>query len=193
MNEHVSRPLGIATLARRLALVLLLLGLAPSAAWSQFGISGLPPARFIAVPRTMQQYLRDAERSIQEKQYSDAVVRLGDLLAREGAGDESEDFTGQDYFLNTRFSAKPVSQSLMRTARTRLGQLPSEALETYQVRYGPQARKALTDAIPSRDWFAVESVRRRFFHTTAGFEASYLLAQREMLLGHPLAASMLLD
>ena len=45
----------------------------------------------------------------------------------------------------------------------------------------------------SRDWEKVREVRRKYFHTKAGYEASLLLAQHEMFGGHPLAASLLLD
>ena len=55
------------------------------------------------------------------------------------------------------------------------------------------ARKLLSDAQATRDWEAVRLVRRHYFHTLAGYEASWLLAQHELLGGHPLSASLLLD
>ncbi|MEO1619224.1 MAG: PQQ-binding-like beta-propeller repeat protein, partial [Planctomycetota bacterium] len=39
----------------------------------------------------------------------------------------------------------------------------------------------------------LREVRRKYFHTEAGYQASVLLAQNELNLGHPLAASLLLD
>ena len=38
--------------------------------------------RFIEAPRSVQQQLREAERALEDERYSDAVVRLGDLLQR---------------------------------------------------------------------------------------------------------------
>ncbi len=124
------------------------------------------------------------------------MVRLGDLLSLETeVGDEAE-LSGQDFFLeidDSRPAGKPVSKSLVRTAREMIGNLPAEAMETYELRYGPLARKQLTEASASRDWESVRDVRRKYFHALAGYEASCLLAQREMLEGRPLAASLYLD
>ncbi len=151
--------------------------------------------RFIEAPRSVQQQLLEAERALADQQYSDAVVRLGDLLAGDARLQE-DDLAGQDFLLDVDDSRKndaPVTKSLLRTARDRIGSLPSAALETYQLRYGPLARKMLDEAADSGDWYKVREVRRRYFHTAAGYEASALLAQHEMYTGHPLAASMLLD
>lgn len=151
--------------------------------------------RFIEAPRSIQQQLREAERALAEERYSDAVVRLGDLLASEGNNEEDE-LAGQDFFLeidDTRPQGTPVNSSMMRTARMMIGLLPSDALETYQLRYGPSARRILNEAAQARDWHLVSEVRRKYFHTEAGYEASVLLAQQEMLAGNALAASLLLD
>ena len=153
-------------------------------------------AQFLNAPRDVRQHLREAERAIAEQRYSDAVVRLGDLLQRERGGDERETSAGQDYFLASedgRSQSGRRSRSLLQRAREMIGQLPEAALETYELRYGPLARKTLTDAAEQRQWDAVREVRRKYFHTTAGYQASYLLAQHQWLQGHPLAASILLD
>ena len=42
---------------------------------------GAQSGRFIQAPRSIQQQLREAERALDEERYSDAVVRLGDLLS----------------------------------------------------------------------------------------------------------------
>ncbi len=152
--------------------------------------------RFIEAPRSIQQQLREAERAIDEQRYSDAVVRLGDLLAVENENSDDADLAGQDFFLeidDSRADGVPINSSLLRAARQMIGTLSAEAMETYELRYGPLARKLLTEAAQSRDWEQVREVRRKYFHTTAGFEASALLAQHEIYEGHPLAASILLD
>ena len=150
---------------------------------------------FIDAPRQVQQDLREAERAIAEERLSDAVVALGDLLQRDVEDAADADLAGQDFFLvgrSPRQNAR-IQMSSLRKARELIESLPPKALETYELRYGAIARKTLSDAAASRDWEAVQSVRRRYFHTKAGFEASYLLAQQEMLTGHPLSASLLLD
>lgn len=153
-------------------------------------------ARFIEAPRSIQQQIREAERALQEDRDSDAVVRLGDLLAGELGNDVDGDLMGQDFFLeidDARPTGEPVTGSLLSRARQMIGNLPSESLQTYELRYGPIARKMLNAAANTRDWHAVRDVRRKYFHTLAGFEASILLAQQELYNGHALAASFLLD
>ena len=168
-----------------------------SAAWGQIWTQGNLAASFIEPPRSVGQYLRDAERAIADERYSDAVIQLGDLLQRESWTGEDDELTGQDYFLaeDEPADAKRMlrADSLLRRARRMLGELPASALETYELRHGPAARRDLAEAVDERNWDAVRSVRRRYFHTPAGYRASWLLAQRQWLGGHPLAASLLLD
>ncbi|WP_218933475.1 outer membrane protein assembly factor BamB family protein [Rubripirellula lacrimiformis] len=143
----------------------------------------------------VEQRLREAERALEEQRSSDAVVVLGDLLARDADQLDESDLSGQDFFLADAEvgPGQPVQKSLLRTARQMIGGLPAAAMETYQLRYGATAKKLLNQASVDRDWEKVQMVRRRYFHTFSGFEASWLLAQEQMYLGHPLAASLLLD
>ena len=154
------------------------------------------PASFIEAPRRIQQQLREAQRALDEERFGDAVVRLGDLLAVDQKDEDEADLAGQDFFLefeDSESSLVPVRSSLLKAARDLIGSLSSDALETYELRYGPLARKLLSEAAEARDWHKVRDVRRKYFHTQAGFEASMLLAQHEVYQGHPLAASILLD
>lgn len=152
--------------------------------------------RLIAPPRRVQQQLREAERALEDGRNSDAVVRLGDLLSVELDGSGNLDLAGQDFFMDvddSRGDGVPVTKSLMRTARAMIANLPSDARKTYELRYGPLARKLLIESAATRDWNGVREVRRRYFHTKAGYEASILLATNELFGGHPLSASLLLD
>jgi hypothetical protein len=154
--------------------------------------------RFIEAPRSVQQQLREAERALEEQRYSDAVVRLGDLLAGDAQVLSEQEVSGQDFFLEVNDGlrhgdSQPLTGSLLRTARERIGTLPAAALDTYRLRYGPLAQKLLEESVASRDWHGIGEVRRRYFHTFAGYQASALLAQHELYSGNPLAASLLLD
>ena len=188
------------SLARSLAFLsaftLLVVSSDPSSA-QLFGTSRqMLPGRFIEAPRSVQQQLREAERALEEDRYSDAVVRLGDLLSSDSEALDDIDLSGQDFFLDLDDvidSDRPFRRSFMRTARDMIAELPTSALETYELRYGPSARKLLGEAAAARDWTKVREVRRKYFHTMAGYDASLLLAQHEMFGGHPLAASLLLD
>ena len=152
--------------------------------------------RFVTLPRVLAQQLREAENAIMESRYNDAVVRLGDLLAQASSDSDEDELLSQDFFLDageSRVVGTPLNKSFKVKIRDMIGGLPSAALETYELRYGPSAGKMLDEAASTRDWTKVREVRRRYFHTQAGYDASWLLAQHEMLEGHPIAASVLLD
>ncbi|KAA1262044.1 Outer membrane protein assembly factor BamB [Rubripirellula obstinata] len=154
-----------------------------------------PAGRLIEPPRAMQQKLREAESAIKEDRPSDAILALGDLVARDSEDYADSDLADQDFFLDNQDvrEGNPATQSLLRTAREMIGGLSESDWETYQLRFGPIAARVLNKASESRDWNAVAEVRRRYLHTLAGYEATALLAQREIYRGHPLAASILLD
>ena len=152
--------------------------------------------RFVDPPRALEQELREAEKALEDSQYSDAVVRLGNLLALEMSDVDDDYLLDQDFFLDTkksRIRGAPLTESFKNTVRDKIAKLPAAALETYELRYGPVAGKTLEEAAMSRDWQRVREVRRKYFHTNAGYDASWLLAQHEMFTGHPIAASALLD
>jgi outer membrane protein assembly factor BamB len=174
-------------------------------------------AEFLPPPRSMRQIIRDAEEAIGEERYSDAVVRLGDLLLRSSDDPTSEMM--QDYYYPIAVDSedesepdrvppgqpqgseaeqlarlqKQLPRSLLDHVRDMIGDLPKEGLEIYELRYGPLASKRLEEAGPVRDWKMLERIRRETFHTEAGYRASVLLAVREWTLGNPLACSLLLD
>ena len=144
----------------------------------------------------MLQQIREAEEAIEQENYSDAVLALGKLLQRDVQSRDLSELSGQDFFLdagNLGPNQARAQQSLFKKARKLVGELPSKALETYRLKQGPLAAQRLNDAIEARDWDLVRQVRREHFHTFAGYEASFLLAQRAMFEGHALEASMLLD
>ena len=171
------------------------LGMATSFAQTFFRQSS-QPGRFIEAPRSVQQQLREAERALSQGEDTDAVVRLGDLLQRDPRSFDDADLVGQDFFSELDEGERPshlVQESVLRKARAMIGDLSRAARETYELRYGPLANKLLSDAAATRDWETVGEVRRKYFHTKAGYRASYLLAQRELHRGRALAASILLD
>ncbi|KAA5540223.1 PQQ-binding-like beta-propeller repeat protein [Roseiconus nitratireducens] len=151
-------------------------------------------SRFIPPPRAITQQLKEAERAIAEERYSDAVVVLGDVLERVPDPGDEQSLAGQDFFLEAEEENQPRrDQSFLKHCRNLIGSLPAKGRETYELRYGALAEQLLGDATTTRDWNKLREVRRRYFHTEAGYNASLLLAQHEMFLGHPLAASLLLD
>ena len=165
---------------------------------AQFGARAIPgdqAGQFIAPPRSIEQQLQEAEQAIQQDQMSEAVLRLGALLQREGAAIDS-DVAGQDFFLEPEqpLRGKQVlRESLLQRASDVLGQLPPKGLDLYELNYGAAARKDLEQATVAGDWDALQEVSRRYFHTRAGYQATYLWAYRQLNGGRPLAAVVLLQ
>ncbi|MCC9599871.1 PQQ-binding-like beta-propeller repeat protein [Stieleria sp. JC731] len=166
--------------------------------WGQQQRFGAPlqrnAARFIEPPRWLGQQIRDAEEAIEQERYSDAIVVLGDLLERDPDSVDDTSIAGQDFFLGIEDrQGQRLEKSLLHHCQQLIGKLPEAALEIYELRYGALANKGLEQASQTRDWKTLRDVRRQYFHTKAGYQASFILAQRELYRGHPLAASMLLD
>ncbi|QEF97316.1 Outer membrane protein assembly factor BamB [Stieleria maiorica] len=175
----------------------LVIGLGDRAAAQQgrFGVGfDQNMSRFIPPPRMLNQQLKDAQEAINDRRYSDAVVILGDLLERNVDPTDDSSIAGQDFFLEIKDSDQQrLDQSFLRHCRDLIGGLPSDAFATYELRYGALAKQSLEQATRDRDWKRLREVRRKYFHTAAGYQASLILAQRELYLGHPLASSLLLD
>ncbi|MDM4019273.1 PQQ-binding-like beta-propeller repeat protein [Roseiconus lacunae] len=151
-------------------------------------------ARFIEPPRSLRQQIRDAEMAIEEERYSDAIVVLGDLLERSPDATDDSSIAGQDFFLGVEdHQGQRLEKSILRHCSDLLRELPEQAMQIYELRYGAMAKRGLEQATADRDWKLLAEVRQKYFHTVAGYQASLLLAQRELYRGHPLSASMLLD
>ena len=82
----------------------------PEPAYSQ----ALNSARFVTVPRILQKRLKEAEEAIEGARYNEAVVSLGDLLARVREEGNEDELLSQDFFLDageSRLSGSPFNQS----------------------------------------------------------------------------------
>jgi hypothetical protein len=171
--------------------------LAPTVTHAQIlrGLQGAFSGRLIEPPRSVRQQLEDAEEAIAAERYSDAVLALGPLLSGEANEEGFAEEAGQDYFLDVDENPQAMRvarESLMRRAEDLLGQMPAAGLEVYQLKYGPLAEKSLEQATASQDWRGIQEVVRKYFHTDAGYRATYLWAYHELSEGQPLAAARLL-
>ncbi len=145
-------------------------------------------SQFIEAPRAIQQAIDDAGKSAAAGRFAEAVVTLGDLLAREAVAQEDADLAGQDFFLAPEGTRETTNRSLMREAEEVLGGLPAEALEIYELRFGPRATQQVAEATQTRDSKKLREVSRRYFHTKAGYEATFILGMLELQEGRPVAA-----
>ena len=111
--------------------------------------------RFVEVPRILQKQMREAEEAIEDTRYNDAVLLLGDLMARNPSEGDEDELLSQDFFLDAgekQPRGTPLNKSYKIKIRDMIGGLPVAALDTYEIRYGPAAQKMLDQAAATRDW-----------------------------------------
>ena len=71
--------------------------------------------------------------------------------------------------------------------------MPSEGRELYELEFGAKARRLLEAAVAAGDAQSLAEVSRRFFHTRAGYEATFLLGFNHLDHGRPLAGALTLQ
>ena len=135
----------------------------------------LPPDR-----RTLQK-LSQAKELIAKGRYGEAVENLGAIL--EGP---------EDYFFQPQIN-KPLHRSLKAEAQHLIGQMPREGRELYELEFGAKAKRLLEEAVAAGDAQSLAEVSRRFFHTRAGYEATFLLGLDHLDRGRPLAGALTLQ
>ena len=112
--------------------------------------------------------------------YSDAIECLDKIL-------ESPD----DYFFQPDKQA-PVHRSLKAEAQRLLGEMPAAGRELYELHSGGRARRMLDEALVAGDGEKLAEVSGRYFHTRAGYEATFLLGLYDLDHGLPLAGALTL-
>jgi len=138
----------------------------------------LNDAAMFRIERQAMQWLRSARTLLAEKRFSEATRFLGRILEAE-----------QDYFYQPDKS-KEVYRSLKSEAQRLIGQMPAPGRQSYELQYGAVAARMLDDAVTAGDLGAVAEVARRFFHTAAGYEATYLLGNDYLRHDRPMAAAL---
>ncbi|MEN6449728.1 MAG: PQQ-binding-like beta-propeller repeat protein [Thermoguttaceae bacterium] len=136
---------------------------------------------FPAPPRDKLKLLSDARKLLAENRLGEAIRKLGDLL------ESPEDHLVQ---LDKK---SPVHSSLKKEAERLLGDMPREGRELYELQYGARARQLLSEALDAGDMERVAEVSRRFFHTKAGYQATFLLGQDHFDRGRPMAGALVLQ
>ncbi|GAB4137220.1 MAG: hypothetical protein Tsb009_04680 [Planctomycetaceae bacterium] len=80
--------------------------------------------------------------------------------------------------------------SLKTEALRLIGNLPKKGRDAYELKYGFKAKQLLSEAIQNADIQKIESIARRYFHTEAGYKATYLMGTYQMDRANPLAAAL---
>lgn len=106
-----------------------------------------------------------AAEHIARQDYHPALVMLQALLNGSENVAKAADKTQRNLLHNIRFEAEQM-----------IGKLPSEALNTYELLAGGDARRQLDAAIEQQNLAALTAVSSSYLHTQAGYEATLLLA-----------------
>ncbi len=131
--------------------------------------------------RTTVRQLSMARDLLKNQRYSEAVRHLGHILDAD-----------QDYFFQPD-PKQPFHRSLKAEAVKLIGELPAKGREAYRLQYGARARQMLTKAVETGDPQIVAEVSRSYFHTSAGYEATLLLAADHLDHSRALAAALCLE
>jgi outer membrane protein assembly factor BamB len=134
-----------------------------------------PPA-----PRELKLRLSHASKALEEQRFSDAVAQLGSLLVTPEA---------EDYFIGP-LNEEGTQTSLKVEAQRLLGSMPKQGRESYEIQFGADARSELDAAIADGDVRKLTEVTRKYFHTSAGYEATMLLGRYQLDMGRPLAGAL---
>jgi len=131
-------------------------------------VSGSGPM-FALPDRQLLRMLDSSRELLDQGRYGEAVELLATIV-------EAQD----DYFFIAATQADEPDagrqyRSLQNEVRSVLSRLPPAAQEAYELQFGAVARKLLDDALAEGDIEQIFEVRRRYFGSTAGYEATYLL------------------
>jgi outer membrane protein assembly factor BamB len=136
-----------------------------------------PNALFVQPPREQQRALSRAAELLEQKQYADGVKLLGGILESPEDGVLPDEGDGPLKFLKAE-------------AIRMIGAMSAEGRAAYQREYSAAAQKLLDQSIAGGDLPGVERVAGQFFHTPAGYEATYLLGSHHLDHGRAMAAAL---
>jgi outer membrane protein assembly factor BamB len=97
----------------------------------------------------------------------------------------------EDFFFQPDDNSQ-VRLSLKGEAQRLIGQMSREGREIYELRHGADARDLMRKAAANGDARGLAEVSRQFFHTQAGYEATFLLGLDHLDHGRPLAGALTL-
>jgi outer membrane protein assembly factor BamB/tetratricopeptide (TPR) repeat protein len=133
---------------------------------------------FTPPDRATLRLLGKARQLIDQGRYAEAVRCLGAILEN-----------SQDYFFHPE-SPEEACRSLKSEARRLLGVMSHRGRQLYELQYGARASQMLSEAVAAGDANGLAEVSRRYFHTQAGYEATFVLGLHHLDHGRPLAAAL---
>ncbi len=133
---------------------------------------------FVPADRALLRQWSQGKAWLEQRRYSDAIRCLQSVL-------EAPD----DYFFRPD-AQTPTHHSLKAEARRLIGQLPPEGRRLYELQCGHKARRLLDEAVASGEAAKLAEASARYFHTQAGYEATFLLGLYNLDHGLPLAGAL---
>ncbi len=121
----------------------------------------------LAIDRQTLKEMETAVELLGKQQFPDAIQHLQRVLD-----------SPEDSWIEVPGPQGPAFRSAKRLADDRIGNLPASARESYETEFGQLARQLLDEASRRGDRTQLAEVVSRYFHTRAGYQASYALANR---------------
>jgi len=126
----------------------------------------MPEGLLLTAPREVEVLLSDAQEAIDRKQWAEVSIALGQLLGiEENAADANP---GEDYFLSPAARTKDGAKTVLGQAKAMLENLPEEAKQAVELRYGVKAKQMLDQAVASDDLGLLYQLSSRYGFTDAG-------------------------
>lgn len=151
----------------------------------------MPEGLLMTAPREVEVLLSDAQEAIDGKQWAEASVTLGQLLGIEESTADGP--LGEDYFLSPAARTKEGASTVLGQAKWMLENLPEEAKQAVELRYGVRAKQLLDQAIEQNDIGLLHQLSSRYGFTDAGRDASLLLAKHLLTDGNSVDATSTLE
>ena len=171
-----------------LAIIVIAIAALPSRGQIQIAVPGRPSTgpdtalrggNLFTPSREKTRALRQAREFIKGENYADALRILQALIDSESDAFFFEDVERRDKFVSLKAESMRLIESL-----------PPKGRSVYELKYGLKAQTALEDALEAGDFPGIEAVARSYFHTPAGYRATYLLATQQLDNGIPLSAAL---
>ncbi|MEX0717426.1 MAG: PQQ-binding-like beta-propeller repeat protein [Planctomycetaceae bacterium] len=138
------------------------------------------PGLLVAADRRMVLRLRRAEEYLADGKHAEAAEFAQLILD-----------AAEDGFFHPDPDKPETYRSLKSAATELIGRIPpAELKEAYEGPYGGEARRLLDQAAKKGDFPAVADVSRRYFHTAAGYEATWRIGTQRFDRGNFLAAAL---
>ncbi|MCH8830255.1 MAG: hypothetical protein IID45_11825 [Planctomycetes bacterium] len=133
----------------------------------------------ILADQAVIQQLELARKLLDRKQYANAVLLLQRVVERD-----------RDAFYYPDPLKRKLLKSVRLSAQRMIGSLPEGGRNAYRLKYAVTARQELAAAYKTGNPAGIAAVARKFFHTTAGYEAMYRMGTIHFDRSQPLAAAL---